>query len=96
MELSAVTLLQGDLAAAQAYVDETRVYLEKIGSEYLLSASAVFIAALIQAQGNYADALHWYRTSLAGLRHLLAAIPNVAQPQSHRTRNEISGATLPI
>lgn len=71
MELSAVTLLQGDLAAAQVYVDEARIHLKKVGSESLLSASTMFIAVLTQAQGNYADALRWYRASLADLSHLL-------------------------
>ena len=75
-ELGALATRQRDFTAAHAYLDEAFVYLKGMGDADFMLSHYVHLAALVQAQGNYEDAVQLYRASLGGVKHY----PNSSGP----------------
>jgi len=69
LELGTVATRQRDYPAAHLFLDEAFALQKEQGHEHFLRAGYLRLAALLQAEGNYEHAIHWYRESLAGANH---------------------------
>ncbi|MFZ1463946.1 MAG: hypothetical protein WAV60_07830, partial [Anaerolineae bacterium] len=60
---------QRDFPAAHLFLDEAFILLKEQGHENYLRAGYLRLAALLQAEGDYRQAVQWYREGLAGANH---------------------------
>ncbi|MGB2771915.1 MAG: hypothetical protein WBF31_06310, partial [Anaerolineae bacterium] len=69
LELGTVATRQRDFPAAHLFLDEAFILLKEQGRESYLRAGYLRLAALLQAEGDYGQAIQWYREGLAGAAH---------------------------
>jgi tetratricopeptide (TPR) repeat protein len=88
--LAEVTRVQGDLAAAKAYYDESLMLYRQVGDAAAAASVMGHIATILLQQGEYAQARELYEASYAiaqelgskpGLRQTLNGLGNVARMQ---------------
>ena len=68
--LSLSTIRQKEFAVAHTFLDELIQRLKRLGNENdpNLCGSYLFLATLVQEEGDYDSAVRWYRASLPGVK----------------------------
>ena len=71
-DLVRVATPQGDFKAAHAFVDRVLAREQKKGidSGAYLCECYLLLAMLVQAEGDYGSAIHWYRAGTRGIKYL--------------------------